>query len=217
MTIRVMLVDDHEMVRQGLALMLKAFQDFELVGEAVNGREAVRVCAEVKPDVILMDLFMPEMDGIQAIRQIKRNDPDVQILALTSFSEQERIAEALRAGARGYLLKNTGIEQLATAIRAASQGEATLSPEATQALISIATQPQIGQNLTSREKDVLALMVEGLSNPQIAVRLNVERSTVKSHVSNLLQKLGVASRTEAVSLALKYHLVKNDLPPPGGG
>ena len=217
MKIRVMLVDDHEMVRRGLALMLQSFEDFDFVGEATNGAQAVELCAQVNPDVVLMDLVMPIMDGAQATRLIQQKHPEIHILALTSFSDQERIEEALKAGAIGYLLKDTSIEQLAHAIRAAYAGKASLSPDAANTLISMATQPTIGHNLTPREREVLTLMATGLSNPQIAQRLSVGSSTIKSHVSNLLKKLGAASRTEAVVLAFKYKLVKEDHPPPIGG
>ncbi len=195
MTIRIMLVDDHEMVRRGLALMLCAFADFELVGEAANGTQALERCAQTQPDVILMDLVMPEMDGVQATRLIRKQYPQIEVMALTSFSEQERVQEALKAGAIGYLLKDTGIDELAQAIRQAYAGKASLSPEATSALISIATQSTPGRDLTEREREVLVLLVEGLNNAQIATRLQVGDATIKSHVSHLLGKLGVEDRT----------------------
>lgn len=217
MAIRVMLVDDHEMVRRGLAIMLQTFEDLNLVCEAENGQQAVEMCPQYQPDVILMDLIMPKMDGILATRLILKKYPQIHILALTSFSEQTRVEEVLKAGAIGYLLKDSGIDQLAQAIRLAHAGKSSLSPEAASALISIATQPDIGQNLTNRERDVLALIVEGLSNPQIAERLRIGKGTVKSHVSNVLQKLGVASRTEAATLALKHRLIENNTSPPIGG
>lgn len=217
MTIRIMLVDDHEMVRRGLVLMLQAFDDLELVGEAVNGVQALEICSQVQPDVILMDLIMPEMDGIQATSLILERCPHARVLVLTSFSEQERIQEALKAGAIGYMLKDSNIDQLAGAIRSAYAGKASLSQKATDALISMATRSAIGHDLTGREREVLALMVDGLNNPQIAARLGIGRATVKSHVSNLLQKLEVQSRTEAVALALKNNLVKSDSSPPTGG
>lgn len=217
MKIRVMLVDDHEMVRRGLALMLQTFEDFDLVGEATNGAQAVELCAQARPDVVLMDLVMPIMDGVQATRLIRQKHPETRILTLTSFSDQERIEEALKAGALGYLLKDTSIEQLAHAIRSAHAGKASLSPDAANAVISMATQPAIGHNLTTREREVLTLMAAGLSNLQIAERLSVGRATIKSHVSNLLKKLGVATRTEAVVLAFKHKLITKDSPPPSGG
>ena len=206
--IRVMLVDDHAMVRRGLATFLKAFDDLELAGEADSGESALELCAKILPDVILMDLMMPEMDGATATRHIRTQFPEVQVVALTSFKEQEMVQNALEAGAIGYLLKDVSANELARAIRAAHSGRATLSPEAAQALVNAANQPPApGHDLTEREHVVLALMVEGLNNTQIAERLVVSPSTIKTHVSNILSKLGVASRTEAVALALRSGLV----------
>jgi NarL family two-component system response regulator LiaR len=206
--IRVMLVDDHTMVRRGLVTFLKAFDDLELAGEAESGKAAIRLCAEVLPDVILMDMVMPDMDGAAATRAIRQQFPQVQVLALTSFKEGDLVKHALEAGAIGYLLKDVSADELAEAIRAAHAGRATLSPEAAQALVETANQrPAPGLDLTEREREVLALMVEGLNNTQIAGRLTVSSSTIKSHVSNILSKLGVASRTEAVSLALRSRIV----------
>jgi NarL family two-component system response regulator LiaR len=206
--IRVMLVDDYAMVRRGLATFLMVFDDFKLVGEAESGEAAIRLCAEVVPDVILMDMILPEMDGASATRAIRQNYPQVQVIALTSFKESELIKNALEAGAIGYLLKDVSADELARAIRAAHAGRATLSPEAAQVLVETANQPPMpGLDLTERERAVLALMVEGLNNTQIAGRLTVSPSTVKSHVSNILSKLGVSSRTEAVTLALRHGLV----------
>ena len=206
--IRVMLVDDHTMVRRGLATFLKVFDDLQLAGEAESGEAAIQLCAEVLPDVILMDMVMPGMDGATATRAIRQQFPQVQIIALTSFKEGELIKNALEAGAIGYLLKDVSADELARAIRAAHAGRATLSPEAAQALVETANQPPApGLDLTEREREVLALMIEGLNNTQIAGRLTVSPSTIKSHVSNILSKLGVASRTEAVTLALRNRLV----------
>ncbi len=206
--IRVMLVDDHAMVRRGLATFLKAFDDLELAGEAENGEAAIQLCGEILPDVVLMDMVMPDMDGAEATRAIRQKFPQVQVIALTSFKEGELIKNALEAGAIGYLLKDVSAEDLVRAIRAARAGRATLSPEAAQTLVEAANQPPApGLDLTEREREVLALMVEGLNNTQIAGRLTVSRSTIKSHVSNILSKLGVASRTEAVTLALRNHIV----------
>jgi len=206
--IRVMLVDDHTMVRWGLATFLMVFEDFKLVGEAENGRTAVQLCAEVLPDVVLMDMAMPDMDGVTATRLIRQQFPQVRVIALTSFKEGKLIRDALEAGAIGYMLKDASAEELAQAIRAAHAGRATLSPEATQALVHAASQPlEPGLDLTEREREVLLLMIEGLNNTQIAGRLTVSPSTVKSHVSNILSKLGVASRTEAVTLALRNRIV----------
>ena len=202
-----MLVDDHALVRRGLATFLMVFDDLKLVCEAESGEDAIRRCAESMPDVILMDMVMPGMDGASATRAIHQQFPAVQVLALTSFKEGELIKNALEAGAIGYLLKDVSAEELARAIRAAASGRATLSPEAAQALVETANQPpEPGLDLTEREREVLTLMIEGLNNTQIAGRLSVSPSTIKSHVSNILSKLGVASRTEAVTLALRHKL-----------
>jgi two-component system, NarL family, response regulator LiaR len=206
--IRVILVDDHMMVRRGLATFLKIFDDLELAGEAESGEAAVQLCAQIQPDIVLMDLMMPDMDGATATRLIRQQSPKVQVVVLTSYKEQELVQSALQAGAIGYLLKDVSADQLARAIRAAHKGRATLSPEAAQALVNAANQPPApGQDLTERERDVLALMVEGLNNTQIAARLVVSPSTIKTHVSNILSKLNVASRSEAVALALRSGLV----------
>ena len=206
--IRVMLVDDHTMVRRGLATFLKVFDDLQLAGEAENGEAAIQLCAEVLPDVILMDMALPVIDGATATRAIRQQFPQVQVLALTSFKEGDLIKRALEAGAIGYLLKDVSAEDLARAIRAAHSGRATLSPEAAQALVQTANEPPApGLDLTEREREVLTLMIEGLNNTQIAGRLSVSPSTIKSHVSNILSKLGAASRTEAVTLALRNRIV----------
>jgi len=206
--IRVMIVDDHTMVRRGLATILKVFDDLILAGEAENGVAAITLCGEVLPDVVLMDMVMPEMDGAAATRVIRQKYPQVQVIALTSFKEGELIKNALEAGAIAYLLKDVSADDLARAIRAAHAGRATLSPEAAQSLVETSNQPPaLGLDLTEREREVLALMVEGLNNTQIAGRLTVSPSTIKSHVSNVLSKLGVASRTEAVTLALRNRIV----------
>jgi len=206
--IRVMLVDDHTMVRRGLATFLKIFDDLQLVGEAENGETAVQLCAEVLPDVILMDMALPVMDGATATRAIRQQFPQVQVIVLTSFKEGELIKNALEAGAIGYLLKDVSADELVGAIRAAYAGRATLSPEAAQALVETSNQPPApGLTLTEREREVLSLMIEGLNNTQIAGRLTVSPSTIKSHVSNILAKLGVASRTEAVTLALRNRII----------
>ena len=207
--IRVMLVDDHTMVRRGLSTFLSAFDDLTLAGEAESGAAAIRLCGEVLPDVILMDMVMPDMDGAAATRLIRQQFPQVQVIALTSFKEGDLVKNALEAGAIGYLLKDVSADELVDAIRAAHAGRATLSPEAAQALVETANQPPApGLDLTERELEVLALMVEGLNNTQIAGRLTISSSTVKSHVSNILSKLGVASRTEAVTLALRSRLIR---------
>ena len=206
--IRVMLVDDHAMVRRGLAMFLKAFDDLELAGEAESGEAAIQLCAKVLPDVILMDMVLPAMDGASATRVIRQQFPQVQVIALTSFKEGDLIKNALAAGAIGYLLKDVSADDLVRAIRAAHAGRATLSPEAAQALVQTASQPDApGLDLTEREREVLGLMIEGLNNTQIAGKLGVSPSTIKSHVSNILSKLRVASRTEAVTLALRNHII----------
>ena len=208
MPIRVMLVDDHTMVRRGLATFLLVFDDLELAGEAANGDEAIQLCARLLPDVVLMDLALPEMDGVTATRLIRQRFPSVQVLALTSFAEEALIQNALQAGAIGYLLKDVTADELAQAIRAAHAGDATLSPAAVQAMVRAATQPPApGHDLTKREHTVLALMVDGLSNTEIADKLFVSPSTIKSHVSHILRKLDATSRTEAAALAVRYHLV----------
>jgi len=209
--IRVMLVDDHTMVRRGLATFLKVYEDLLLVGEAESGETAVQLCAKVLPDVILMDMFLPAMDGAATTQAIRQRFPQIQVIMLTSFKEGKLIKNALAAGAIGYLLKDVSADDLVRAIRAAHAGRATLSPEAAQALVEESNLPPApGLDLTEREREVLTLMIEGLNNVQIAGRLTVSPSTIKSHVSNILSKLGVASRTEAVTLALRNGII----PPP---
>ena len=206
--IRVMLVDDHAMVRRGLTAFLKAFDELEVAGEAASGKAAIELCGKIKPDVILMDMVMPDMDGATATRTLRGQFPEVQVIALTSFNEEALVKGALAAGAIGYLLKDVSAEDLLKAIRAAHAGQATLSSEAAQALVPAATHPPApGFDLTERERAVLGLMAEGLNNTQIAGRLGVSPSTIKSHVSNILLKLGVSSRTEAVALALRHKLL----------
>lgn len=206
--IRVLLVDDHTMVRRGLVTFLKVYDDLQLAGEAESGAEAIQRCAEIRPDVVLMDMVMPDMDGVNATRTIRQQFPSVQVIALSSFKEGELIQNALEAGAIGYLLKDVSADDLARAIRAAHAGRATLSPEAAQALVQNARRPPApGLDLTEREREVLTLMIEGLNNTQIAGRLTVSPSTIKSHVSNILSKLGVESRTEAVTLALRSRII----------
>lgn len=207
--IRVMVVDEHPMVRRGLGSFLKVTPDLQLVAEARDGEEAVQLCEREQPEVVLMDLLMPRMNGIEATRAIHQRWPEVRVIALTSFAEKELVQDALQAGAVSYLLKDVGAEELAKAIRAAHQGKPTLAPEATRVLIrSTQEPPGPGHDLTARELEVLALLVEGLTNPQIAERLTVSRSTARAHVSNILSKLGVANRAEAVALALRNKLIK---------
>jgi NarL family two-component system response regulator LiaR len=207
-TIRVMLVDDHQMVRNGLATFLLVHDDLELVGEASDGEEALRVFEEARPDIVLMDLKMPRMDGVEATRRLLERVPEAHIIALTSFEDETLVQEALEAGASGYLLKDIGADDLADAIRKAHAGKPALAAEATEALFRVARRGhQPGGDLTDREREVLALMVEGLTNPEIAERLVVSSSTVKTHVSSILSKLDVSTRTEAVSFALQRKLV----------
>lgn len=205
--IRVMLVDDHAVVRSGLSAFLSVHPDLELVGEAENGQQAVVRAGLLQPDVILMDLMMPVMDGIAATQAIKRQYPAIQIIALTSFQEDELVQGALRAGAIGYLMKDVTARELAAAIRAAKAGKMTLSPEATQALVRATQQAQETESLTEREREVLKLMVEGLNNAEIAERLVVSLSTVKYHISNILGKLGVDNRVAAVTMAIQKKLM----------
>jgi two-component system, NarL family, response regulator LiaR len=206
--IRVMLADDHAMVRSGLSAFLLAYDDMELVGEATNGADAVRSCVGLQPDVVLMDLVMPEMDGATATRLIREQCPGVRVIALTTFQDDALIEAALRAGALSFLLKNVSADELADAIRAAMEGRSTLAPEAAQILVQrTAQQVGPGPDLSPQERKVLALLVEGHSNPQIAAKLGIGRSTVKFHVSGILAKLGVETRTSAVALAVQHHLL----------
>jgi len=207
--IRVLLVDDHAVVRSGLGAVLMTADGFELAGEASNGEEAVRQCGRLKPDVVLMDIMMPVMDGVQATRQIREKWPSINVVALTSFKEKDMVEGVLKAGAISYLLKNVTADELVAALRGAVTGQARLSPEATQVLVQGLKEPGVeNYDLTDREKDVLAAMCEGLGNTEIAEKLFVSHSTVKFHVSNVLSKLGVTSRSEAIALAYKHHLAK---------
>jgi NarL family two-component system response regulator LiaR len=206
--IKVMLVDDHNVVRSGLATFLRAYDDLELVAEAKNGLQAVNLCREKKPDVILMDLMMPEMDGIAATRAILDEYPEIKIIAMTSFEDEQLVQGVLAAGAISYLIKNVTSDELAKAIRDAASGRSTLSPEAARVLVQ-ATRPtkQPLFDLTEREQEVLNLVVQGNSNQQIADALVISLATVKAHISNILSKLQVSSRAEAMAYAVKHKLV----------
>lgn len=206
--IRVIIVDDHEMVRRGLSDFLRIFKEFSLVGEASNGEEAVTKCTKLKPDVVLMDLVMPQMNGVEAIQIITNRFPDIRIIALSSYDDERLVPAALDAGAISFLQKNVTMTELADAIRKAYKGVSTLSPTATQYLISAALKhPGKDYDLTSRERDVLQLMVAGKSNVQIAEELVICVPTVKSHVGHILSKLGVKTRAEAIVFAIKHNLV----------
>jgi NarL family two-component system response regulator LiaR len=206
--IKVVIVDDHDMVRRGLASYLKITPDLKLVGEAGDGLHALHVCEQTQPDVVLMDLVMPRMGGVEATRRIRTQFPHIQVIVLTSFQDKELVQEVLKEGAISYLLKNVTGEELTTAIRSAYAGRPTLAPEITMEFVLGSQQPQPGLDLTEREKEVLLLLVEGLSNPGIAERLTISRSTARAHVSNILAKLSVSNRAEAITLALRNKLVK---------
>jgi NarL family two-component system response regulator LiaR len=205
--IRVMVVDDHGMVRRGLSAYLASEPDIAVVAEARDGQEAVQKCAADPPDVILMDLMMPELGGVAAIRKIHQRWPQVRMIALTSFQEKELVQEALKAGAISYLLKNVSGDDLAEAIRDTYAGRPMLAKEAVDALIQPDEDDQLGRDLTLREREVLGLLSKGLTNPEIALQLSVSRSTVKTHVSSILSKLGVSNRSEAIALAIERRLV----------
>jgi NarL family two-component system response regulator LiaR len=206
--IRVIIVDDHAIVRSGLANFLNAIDDLELVGETSSGTEAVRLCDDLHPDVVMMDLVMPEMNGVETTRAIHARYPDLPVLILSSFGDDDLVQEALKAGAIGYLLKNTSIHDMARAIRAAHAGQPMLSPEATQALIRAHTRtPEPAVELKEREQEVLKLLANGLTNPQIADCLSLSVSTIKFYVSAILEKLDVDTRTEAAAWAIRHGIV----------
>jgi two-component system, NarL family, response regulator LiaR len=206
--IRVVIVDDHNVVRSGLATFLRAYENLQLVGEAKNGFEALNLCRTVKPDVVLMDLMMPGMDGIAATRAILAEAPDLKIIAMTSFDEANLVHDVLSAGAIGYLLKNITADELVKAIRNAVSGKSTLSPEAAQVLIQATRSTrETPCDLTEREMEVLQLIVQGKSNQQIADDRIITLATVKAHVSNILAKLQVSSRSEAIAYAIKNKIV----------
>lgn len=206
-TIRVMIVDDHYVVRSGLQAFFGIFPDLEFVGEAENGEEAIVRCGLLRPDVVLMDLIMPGVGGVTATRKILEKYPTVKVIALTSFHEDSLVQGALEAGAVGYLMKNVSARDLAAAIRSACAGKMTLSPEAAQALVQASLQSKDVIKLSEREHDVLKLMVDGLSNAEIAERLVISLSTVKYHTGNIFGKLGVESRVAAVTTAIQKKLI----------
>ena len=209
-TIRVYITDDHPIVRRGIKQLLETEADIAVVGEATNGREAIADMDNLKPDIILMDLVMPVMDGIEAIRQIKAGHPQIQILVLTSFATDDKIFPAIKAGALGYLIKDTGPDELVHAIRQVHQGQLTLHPSIAQKLLKelslTSNQPSSPDPLTDREVEVLKLVARGLSNQEIAETLVVSIATVYTHVSKILDKLHLASRTQAALYALREGL-----------
>jgi NarL family two-component system response regulator LiaR len=207
MAISVLITDDHKVVRQGLKMVLDLDPEIEVVGEAENGEEAARLARRLEPDVVVMDLVMPVMDGVEATRVIRRELPDTQVVALTSVLEDASVTGAVRAGAIGYLLKNTGSDELCRAIKAAAEGQVQLAPEAAARLMREVSAPTDLQALTERETDVLKLIARGMANRQIARSLYIGEKTVKTHVSNILLKLGVNSRTQAALFAARTGLV----------
>lgn len=213
MPIRILIADDHAVVRQGLRMFLTLDEDFEIIGEATNGAEAVNLARELQPDVVLMDLLMPVKDGITAIGEIRREMPDVEVIALTSVLEDASVVGAVKAGAIGYLLKDTQSDELRRAIKAAAEGQVQLSPQAAARLMREVRTPESPETLTDRETEVLRLLAGGYANKEIARELVIGEKTVKTHVSNILAKLGVQSRTQAALYAVRIGLVP--APPEG--
>jgi len=212
MTIRIVIADDHSVVRRGLRMFLKQDPELEVVGEATNGAEAVHLARLLLPDIVLMDLLMPVMDGITATATIRSELPDTEVLALTSVLEDASVVGAVRAGAIGYLLKDTDAEALCRAIKAAGAGQVQLTPQAAARLMQVVSVPESPEALTERETDVLRLLAQGQANKQIARSLNIAEKTVKVHVSNILSKLGVQSRTQATLYAIRTGLVSASSP-----
>ena len=208
--IRVMIVDDHLMVRDGLKVFLCLHDDLDIVGEASDGQQAIARCDQLRPDVVLMDIVMPGMDGPTATKHIRDKHPTVQVIALTSFTEKELVQKAIQSGAIGYVLKDVDPDKLAEAVRDAHRGKGTIDTSAAQVLFVKDDQPSQGYNLTSRESEILDLIVSGKTNGEIAQELSLSVGTVRFHVSNILSKLGVSNRTEAVSLALQHGLVSQN-------
>jgi two-component system, NarL family, response regulator LiaR len=207
MSIRVLVADDHSVVRKGLRSFLGLYSDLEIVGEAADGEEAVRMAKELRPDVVLMDIKMPRMDGIEATGAIRQALPDTEVIALTSVLEDASVVGAVRAGAIGYLLKDTEADDLCRAIKAAAAGQVQLSPQAAARLMREVRAPESPEPLSERETDVLRLLARGQSNKEIAQSLTLSEKTVKTHVSNILAKLGVPSRTQAALYAVRIGLV----------
>jgi NarL family two-component system response regulator LiaR len=213
--IKVFITDDHAIVRNGIRAVLSTVEDMEVVGEAENGRVAVDQVLRLRPDVVLMDLVMPEMDGIEAISRITSMDPDARILVLTSFAADDKVFPAIKAGAMGYLLKESGADELLEAIRRVHRGETSLHPAIARKLLDEVTrpskqQPPTEEPLTEREVDVLRLVARGLSNREIATELVISEATVRTHVSNILSKLHLASRTQAALFALREGIASLD-------
>ena len=208
--IRLLIVDDHKVVRNGLQVFLSLYDDIEVVGEANNGQQALQQCAAHQPDVVLMDMVMPVMDGPTATRLIREQFPQIQVVALTSFDEEELVNRAVEAGAVGFLYKDVEEDELLGAIRSAREGRPVLAPEALQALMHRSARPVESSTiepLTKREREVLTLVAQGMTNPQIAEQLVISTSTVQFHVHNILGKLGVGTRTEAVAIAIQNNLI----------
>jgi NarL family two-component system response regulator LiaR len=208
--VRLMIVDDHAVLRRGVVASLSDFEDIEVVAEASSGEDALVLCQTIMPDVVLIDLMMPGMSGVETIQALRDTCPDMQLIAFTSFRDETMVEEALRAGAMSYLLKDAAPEELAKAIRLANQGMPVLAPAATQSLVHALArrQPKLGYDLTERERQVLALLAEGLSNHDIAERLVITPATVKFHTRSIRHKLGTTSRTETAILALQNHLIQ---------
>ncbi len=206
--IRVMTVDDHDILHGGIEFFLLACDDLELVGKARSGEEALSLCGQVQPDVVLMDMLMPGMDGVEATRAMRAQYPRVRIVALSSFHDPNLVQRAMQAGAVGYLVKGVSAKELAEAIRSAHAGRPTLAQEALEALLKAANgSPKLGSDLSEREREVLALLADGLSNAEIARQIGISVSTVKYHMRGILSKLGAACRAEAVALALQHGLI----------
>ncbi len=216
MTIRIVIADDHKVVRRGLRTFLELDPDMVVVGEAADGAEAVRLAQELQPDIILMDLLMPVMDGITATAMIRRELPETEVLALTSVLEDASVVGAVRAGAIGYLLKDTEADALCQAIRAAVAGQVQLTPQAAARLMQVVSGPESPQPLSDRETEVLRLLAQGQTNKQIGLGLHIAEKTVKVHVSSILGKLGVQSRTQATLYAIRIGLVSPNAPVPEG-